>query len=144
MSSISKSVDADQAPKQLSNRTFGLIFAGIFSVIAFFPVVFSEGLSALRQWALIAATVFAGPALIYPAVLQPLNNLWVKFGLMMHAVINPILMGLIFFIAVLPTGLILKLLGKDPMRRTLDKDAKTYWIPRDNAEFNKEKFKNQF
>ena len=144
MPSIPETFSPEQAPKQLSNLAFGLIFAAIFSIIALWPVVFGDGPAQLRIWALVVAGLFALPALIFPSVLQPLNNLWVKFGLLMHSIINPILMGLIFFVAVLPTGIIIRLLGKDPLRRAYDKEADSYWLPREDAQFDKEKFKNQF
>lgn len=130
-----------QEPKSLSNRAFGLIFAAIFMLIAAFPLLSGGG---FRQWALIAAAAFALPALILPIVLTPLNKLWVKFGLMMHTIINPILMGLVFFIAVVPTGLLVKLFGKDPMRRKFDNSANSYWIERDKDSLTKESFTNQF
>ena len=133
-------INTEQAPKQLSNRAFGLIFAAIFLVIALWPLI--NGASP-RTWALIITALFALPALLYPSVLTPLNAAWVKFGLFMHKIVNPILMGLIFFLTVLPTGLMLKLFGKDPMRRKLDANATTYWQQRDDK-VSKESFDNQF
>lgn len=129
------------APKMLSERHFGLIFATIFFVIAFSPLLFG-GLP--RRWALIAMGIFAVPAVLFPVVLRPLNIAWMHFGQIMHKIINPILMGVIFFIAVLPTGLILKLLGKDPMRRKMDESASTYWITRKSENLRKESFDDQF
>ena len=133
-------INTEQAPKQLSNRTFGLIFAAIFLVIALWPL--KNGASP-RTWALIIVALFALPALLFPRVLTPLNAAWVKFGLFMHKIVNPILMGLIFFLTVLPTGLMLKLFGKGPMRRKLDANATTYWQQRDDK-VTKESFDNQF
>lgn len=133
-------INTEQAPKQLSNRAFGLIFAAIFLVIALWPLI--NGASP-RTWALIITALFALPSLLYPSVLTPLNAAWVKFGLFMHKIVNPILMGLIFFLTVLPTGLMLKLFGKDPMRRKLDVNATTYWQQRDDK-VSKESFDNQF
>ena len=133
-------IKPEQAPKQLSNRTFGLIFAAIFLLIALWPLI--NGASP-RTWALIIVALFALPALLFPRVLTPLNAAWAKFGLFMHKIVNPILMGLIFFLTVLPTGLMLKLFGKDPMRRKLDVNATTYWQQRDDK-VTKESFDNQF
>ena len=133
-------IKPEQAPKQLSNRTFGLIFAAIFLLIALWPLI--NGASP-RTWALIIVALFALPALLLPRVLTPLNAAWVKFGLFMHKIVNPILMGLIFFLTVLPTGLMLKLFGKDPMRRKLDANTKTYWQDR-SEKITKESFDNQF
>lgn len=131
----------DNKPKMLSERSFGLIFSGIFLAIAMWPMLFG---SSPREWALITAGVWAVAALIVPIVLRPLNILWMYFGLMMHKIVNPILMGLVFFIAVFPTGLILKILGKDPMRRKFDSQADSYWIARTPDSQHKEHFDNQF
>ena len=133
-------INTEQAPKQLSNRAFGLIFAVIFLVIALWPLI--NGASP-RTWALIIVALFTLPAILYPSVLTPLNAAWVKFGLFIHKIVNPILIGLIFFLTVLPTGLMLKLFGKDPMRRKLDANATTYWQQRDDK-VTKESFDNQF
>lgn len=130
-----------EQPKPLENRTFGLIFSGIFLVICLLPLLFG---GEARIWALAISIAWAVPAIFVPSILAPLNRLWAKFGQIMHTIINPILMGLIFFLTVLPTGLILKLLGKDPMRRKFDSEASSYWISREKNNVNKESFDNQF
>ena len=127
--------------KELTNRTFGLIFAGIFLLIALFPLL---GSSSIRMWALITCGVFATMAIAFPWSLTPLNRLWAKFGMLMHKITNPILMGLVFFIAVFPTGLILRLAGKDPMRRKVKPELESYWIQREQSELNAESFDQQF
>ena len=62
--------------------------------------------------------------------LRPLNRLWLKFGLLLHKVVNPIVMALVFFGTVLPTGLIMRVLGKDLLRLKRQPDANSYWIER--------------
>ena len=128
-------------PKPLDNRVFGLIFSGIFCVIALFPMLFGDD---YRQWAVLVAAAWAVPALLFPAILAPLNRLWAQFGQVMHHIINPLLMALIFFLTVLPTALMLKLFGKDPMRRKFDASADSYWILREQDSLTKESFDNQF
>jgi len=127
--------------KTLENRTFGLIFAGIFVVFSLFPLL--KG-NAINYWVAILGGVFAALAVLLPAALTPLNKLFQLFGQFMHKVTNPLIMGLVFFLTVLPTGVILKLLGKDPMRRKLDPAVNTYWIKRDSDSITKELFDNQF
>lgn len=128
-------------PKPLDDRVFGLIFSGIFCVIALFPLLMG---GSYRLWALGVAMAWAIPAIAFPAVLAPLNRLWAQFGQIMHKIINPILMGLIFFLTVVPTGIVLKLMGKDPMRRKYDAKASSYWIAREENSLTKESFDNQF
>lgn len=126
--------------KLLPNRTFGLIFSAIFAAIALYTLLFDNG---LPLWLMVIATVFFVTAVLVPDLLLPLNKLWMRFGLLMHSVINPILMGLISFLTVVPTGVILKLGGKDPMNRKIEHHTKTYWIAR-NQDISIEFFDSQF
>ena len=54
--------------------------------------------------------------------MAPLNRAWMRFGLLLHKIVNPVIMGLVFFLTVTPTALIMRALGKDPLRRRLDKE----------------------
>lgn len=128
-------------PKPLANRTFGLIFAAIFLLIALFPVLFG---AAPRNWALIVAGSFAAVSIVVPILLTPLNRAWAKFGMLMHKITNPLLMGLVFFLTVLPTGLIMKALGKDPMRRKQKPKEASYWIERETKQITPESFDTPF
>ena len=110
-----------------SNRSFGFTFAIVFAVVAFWPLM--RGRS-VRGWALIVAAAFLLATLALPRVLGPLNRLWLRFGLLLHACISPIVMGLVFFTTVTPIGLLRRLLGQDPLRLRFDRDAVTYWIER--------------
>jgi hypothetical protein len=76
------------------------------------------------------AALFFFFAWVRPAALKLLNLIWFKFGLILHKVINPVVMVLVFFGTVLPTGLIMRALGKDPLRLKRQPNAKTYWIER--------------
>ena len=69
-------------------------------------------------------------ALLAPRALSSPNKLWFKFGLLLGSIVAPIVMALIYFVTILPTGLIMRLLGKDLLKPKLDKNAKSYWIER--------------
>ena len=83
-----------------------------------------------RLWALIASVAFLLLAFIAPKTLAIPNKLWFKFGILLGSIIAPIVMALIYFLTVLPIGLIMRLLGKDLLRQKIDKNAKSYWIGR--------------
>ncbi len=131
----------DEAVKGSSDRGFGFVFAVVFVVIALWPLTAGGG---VRIWSLILAAVILGLALIRPALLHPFNRAWTWFGLMLHKVTNPVIMGLIFYLAVTPTALVFRLLGKDPLRRRLDPDASSYWIDREPPGPDPETMKYQF
>jgi len=124
-----------------SDRGFGLVFAGFFTLMS--------GLSWWRghtswHWALPLAAVFLVVALTVPKILNPLNRLWLKFGLLLYKVVNPIVLGLLFFATIAPIGLVMRLSGKDFLRLKLDRDAKSYWIERAPPGPPPQSMRNQF
>jgi predicted membrane metal-binding protein len=110
-----------------SDRSFGLVFAAFFAIIGLWPLV-RHG--EIRLWSLALAVAFLAVALAAPRLLALPNRLWIRFGLLLSRIVNPVIMGLVFFLAVTPTAAILKLTGKDPLRLRLDREAKSYWIER--------------
>ena len=79
-----------------------------------------------------------------PRVLAPLNRLWAKFGLLLHIIISPLILGILFYACVTPIGFLMRLTGKDPMRRKFDPAVKSYWITREPPGPAPETFRNQF
>jgi len=83
-----------------------------------------------RLWpsALAAAELLLVVPWSSPALLQPLNRFWTKFGLLLHRIANPIVMGLRFYGTILPTGLVMRPRGGDLLRLKREPDAESYWI----------------
>ena len=120
-----------------SNRSFGIVFFIFFLIIGTYPIFFQ---GELRIWLLIVSIIFLLLGIINSRFLSPLNLLWFKFGMLLGRVVSPIVMGLVFFLVVTPTGLIMKILNKD-LLRLKKKNIKTYWIERPSI---KSDMKNQF
>ena len=111
-----------------SNRSFGIVFAVVFLIVGLWPLI-DGGL--LRWWAVIFTAVLAVVALAAPQLLAPFNRLWFLFGLLLHKIVSPIIMALIFFTTVTPIALIMRALGKRPLPLEFDPEAESYWIERD-------------
>ena len=124
-----KRVDSDKI-KISSNRSFGLLFFVVFLIVSLWPLT-HEG--SIRIWSVIISAVFLILGLINSRLLTPLNLLWFKFGMILGAIISPIVMGFVFFLVVTPTGLILRMMGKDLLNKKYDKKKKTYWIIRNKS-----------
>jgi len=122
-----ESFSRDETVVAGSDRSFGIVMATAFAVLALLNVWRGGH---LWPWTGGLAGLFLAAALLYPAGLNPLNRLWLKFGLLLHKVVNPIMMAFVFFGAVLPTGLVMRALGKDPLRLNRQPDANSYWIER--------------
>jgi len=127
--------------QQGSERNFGLVFAAVFLIIGLFPLISGDQ---MRYWAIFVSAVFAILALFAHEVLKTPNRWWFKFGLFLGRFVSPIVIGFVFFIAVTPTGLIMRLLGKDLLRQNLQPDAKTYWLERNKGKNPMGSMKNQF
>ena len=124
--------------EQSSPKSFGILFSIVFLIIALYPLTNSED---IHLWAMIISAIFLLLAFVAPQLLALPNKLWFKFGILLGSIIAPVVMALVYFIVVLPTGLIMRLLGKDILKQRLDKDAKSYWINRSEPVGS---MKNQF
>jgi len=111
-----------------TERNFGIVFAVFFALIGCAPLYHGD---AVRWWAIGLGMVFLFCAFVAPYLLRPLNQLWFKFGLLLHHVVNPIIMGVLYFGTIVPMGLLLRVLGKDLLRLKFDRGAASYWTLRD-------------
>ena len=124
-----------------SNRSFGLVFASIFGIVGLTPLLAG---TPSERWALIVAGGFLLTAIVHPRLLAPLNRLWFRFGLLLHKLVNPIVLAIMFFLVITPIGLLMRALGRDALRLRLDQDAPTYWIDRTPPGPPAETLGNQF
>ena len=111
-----------------SDRSFGIVFAVVFLVIALWPVL---SWHAPRAWALVVSALFAAIAFTLPALLRPLNYLWFRFGLVLHRIMSSLILAMLFFVTVTPIAFIYRLLGRDPLRLKFDAESASYWIVRE-------------
>ena len=113
-----------------SNRNFGLVFFIVFLVVSLWPLTYGEP---IRIWSAIISLVFLILGLMNSKLLTPLNQLWFKFGIILGAIVAPVVMGVVFFLVVTPTGLVMKIMGRDLLNKKYDKKKRTYWIKRDTS-----------
>jgi len=124
-----------------SNRSFGIVFTIVFSIVGLLPLL-SDG--TLRWWAMVIAVIFLASALLRPRILTPLNKIWTRFGLLLHHVVNPVIMAMLFFLVVTPIGLLMRMVGKRPLNIEYDLEIKSYWIERDPPGPEPDTMKQQF
>jgi hypothetical protein len=110
-----------------SDRSFGLVFTAFCGLVG--GVQLWHGSHASWAW-LVAATLFAAFALLYARALRPLNVLWFKFGLLLHKIMSPVILGIMFFVVFTPIGWWMRAIGKRPLNLAYDEKAESYWIHR--------------
>ena len=124
-----------------SERSFGFVFTVVFLLVGIWPMF--DG-SVARWWAIIFAAIILAVSLVRPVILRPLNRIWFKFGLVLNRIVSPLVMGLLFYLTVTPMALIMRCLGKTPIAKSFDRDAKSYWIHREPPGPSPDSMKNQF
>lgn len=111
-----------------SDRSFGLVFAAVFLIIGLWPLWHGAG---LRWWSVGVAAAFAVVAVVAPRVLAVPNRLWMKLGLLLGKIVSPIALGILFYLVFMPVGMVMRLVGKDPLKLKRDPAAASYWVDRE-------------
>ena len=117
-----------RAPVPGSERGFGLLVGTVLVLLA------ARGWwrHADATWPLLLAAVGATLVLlglVRPGLLGPLNRAWFRLGLLLGRIVAPVVMGAVFLLTVVPTGLLLRLARRDPLRRRA-RGADSYWLTR--------------
>ncbi|PIW26435.1 MAG: hypothetical protein COW30_15325 [Rhodospirillales bacterium CG15_BIG_FIL_POST_REV_8_21_14_020_66_15] len=116
-----------------SNRLFGFVFTGVFLIAGVWTL--SEGTAdwtaTLGTGLLMLSGLCLVLALVAPGLLQGPNRAWTAFGNLLHRIVSPLVLGVLWLAVITPTGLVRRLIGSDSLNRAFDLEAATYWIPRD-------------
>jgi len=122
-----------------SERSTGLVFAAVSVVVAYLWRANATVLAASMSvsFVLLALSVMA------PRVLRPLNLLWFRIGILLHRIVNPLVMLLMFVIIILPAGLVMRI-WHDPLRARRATPDSTYWIERPSGSETRSSMSNQF
>lgn len=119
-------------------RSTGFVFAAVTAIVA---VIFRDNTTVLAVAGLLSLG-FLAVSLTKPSLLGPLNILWFRFSLLLHKIVNPIILGLMFIVAIVPFGLVMRIF-RDPMRRR-PKPGPSYWIEREPRSADTHSMTNQF
>ena len=120
-----------------SNRSFGVVFFVVFLLIGLWPIL--KG-NEIRIWSIVISLIFLILGILNSKILTPFNKVWFRFGIFLGNFISPLIMGIVFFLVVTPTGLIMKLFRKDLINLRKN-NSSTYWIEKKDI---KSSMKNQF
>jgi hypothetical protein len=104
-----------------------VVFAAVFLIVALWPLLQGAG---PRWWAVAVAAGFGLVAAVRPVLLAGLNRWWIKLGVLLGKIVSPVALGILFYVVLVPIGLLMRVLGKDPLRLKREAGAQSYWIPR--------------
>lgn len=113
----------EKSPGEL--RKFGLVMFGALAAVGL--LLFFKG-KAGWPWIGGASLAFLFTGLFLPRILSPVEKYWMLFAGVLGFIMTNVLLTLVFFLGVLPTGLLMRLFGKDPLRKSFDRSLDSYWI----------------
>ena len=125
-----------------SNRTFGLLFIGVFAVLGSYSFWKGWGVNATQAFFALSA-LLVGITFFAPVFLTPFNKAWYQLGLLLGKVVSPIVLGVIFFIVITPVAIVMKLAGRDALKLR-KQDVRSHWVERKPPGPEPESFKEQF
>lgn len=123
-------------------RTFGLALAALLTAIGAWKLYKGQGASS--SVLLIAGFISAASAIFFQPLIKPVYAVMMKLSHTLGWINTRILLGLIFYLMITPTGLVIKLFGKDLLDRSIEPDKSDYWIKREKTKFDKSRYENQF
>ncbi|MEA2879131.1 MAG: hypothetical protein QOF14_4327 [Hyphomicrobiales bacterium] len=129
MAGLHEEFSREHAVEAASNKRFGLVVGAILFAFGCIRAYLHGEIGWFAAVLGGVGLVLILAALIKPDVLEPANRGWNKFGLMLHKVTNPIFLGGMYAIAIVPTGLLMRVFGVDPMGLRRERKD-TYWIAR--------------
>ena len=138
---LHESFEREEEAAGSTDRGFGYVFAGFFTLVAI--VRWWKGHDG-AGWFGAAAIGMLLIALLRPSLLAPFNRLWTKLALLLSKIMNPVIMGILFFLVVAPIGLVMRAFGKRPLALGFDPAAESYWIERKPPAPLPGSMKNQF
>jgi hypothetical protein len=127
-----------------SDRSFGLTVGGILAAIGLYRLLLGSGVGAITLLLLAVGAALVLGGLVAPAALAPLNRAWTRLGLVLFKIVNPVVMFLIWATTVVPTGLVMRLRGRDLLRLERSSAAASYWLERPRGEPDPKSMINQF
>ena len=107
-----------------SNRSFGLVFSIFFFTIFSYNFFLNND---FNIYILLLSIIFLILGVLNSKILYPMNRVWIYFGYLLGKFITPVVLFILYFSIVLPTNLVLKIIGKDIMRLKYNKNTKSYW-----------------
>ena len=135
---ISKEIKAlDTSSKEI--RKFGLVIAIALGVIGSFVYV-KFGNFDVVGWLWGIGLLFLILGFILPSVLRPIYKIWMLLAFFIGGIVSRVILTVLFYVVLTPTGLVLRLFGKDILDEKFDKKRKSYWVKKDLSGHTKEQY----
>ena len=131
----------DTSSKEI--RKFGLVIAIALGVIGSFVYV-KFGNFDVVGWLWGIGLLFLILGFILPSVLRPVYRIWMLLAYFIGGIVSRVILTVLFYVVLTPTGLVLRLFGKDVLDQRFEKDRESYWIKKDLTDHTKDQYRKMY
>jgi len=124
-----------------SSRSFGFVLVATCLIVAALSY-WAHG-RAYPYWGIAAAAILV-VSIAMPRLLAPAKRLWLKLGKLLHVVVSPVILSVVYVLVFIPVGAIVRLFGKDLLGLKRDPAVTSYWVSRPAGGPTPESLKEQF
>ena len=124
-------------------RKFGIVMAAAIAILGLVRWAL-HGFEDFPKWFFAVAALFLVLGLVAPRVLKPVLFVWMKFALTLNWLLTRVILTLAFFLMFVPAAIIMRMTGKDPLKRAWNPEATTYWEDPEEQPAELERYFNQF
>jgi large-conductance mechanosensitive channel len=142
--SLHENYHEEEPAESGSDRAFGCTVGSISMAIGATKALVAGAVLSIALLIFMAGAVLLLLGIVAPSRLSTLNKIWLKVGTVISKVVNPIALALFFFLVVTPMGLVMRIVGKRPLRLAPDRAATTYWITRETSTGGSSSMRRQF
>ena len=127
-------------------RSFGIVVGLAFVVLWFL-------LRGPLEWTLLGGdypllagigSVLVVLGVLVPKILLPVFKVWMTFALVMGFFMTNLLLTIFFFLVLTPVGLFFRLIGRDELKKKMDRGGSTYWEPKEYPIADRSRYENFF
>ncbi len=122
-------------------KKFGLTIGIVLVILS--VLLFYKGKNSAAYFGAVGI-VLSVLALLAPMILKPLNKIWMSLSIVLGWIMTRVILTVLFYLAITPIGLLIKLFRKDFLELKIDKSKSTYWQKREKKKFNPIDFERQF
>jgi hypothetical protein len=123
------------------NKRFGFFFCGVFTLLALYSYIYVSFIFSIVFLTL--AILFLLTAIFKDSFLLPFNKAWMQLGVLLGRIVSPIILAFLFFLMFTPIALLMRIFNRDELNLRSSK-LDSFWRQRDQIQFDKESFKQQF
>jgi hypothetical protein len=124
-------LDVNWNPDRRELKQFALLWIGFFALVGAYAMWIKHSpQTGTILWA-VAALGVAG--YLRPGFIRPMYVVWMALAFPIGWTISHLLLLVVYYLVLTPIGLLMRLVGYDPMNRQFDRAANSYWTQHDPA-----------